>query len=150
MKKFKLQRRLAAEILGIGRNRIWFDPLRLSDIQQALTRSDILELVDDNAIKEKYSDKTPEKFSKEKTKSKTKHKRKGRGTASIRKKIKVRKRDYIIRIRKIRKYLKGMRDKNKMSREEYHSLRKEARSGKFTDLRRLIEQINSAKAEKEK
>ena len=99
MKTFALQRRLASDILGVGRNKIWFDPLRLNDIQQALTRSDIDELIKDKAI-----------FSKKKYHKKTRHKRKNKGTARIKKKINFRKRDYMRRIRKIRKYLKNMKE----------------------------------------
>ena len=65
MKTFALQRRLASDILSVGRNKIWFDPLRLNDIQQALTRSDIDELIKENAI-----------LSKQKSHKKTRHKRK--------------------------------------------------------------------------
>ena len=137
MKTFALQRRLASDILGVGRNKIWFDPLRLNDIQQALTRSDIDELIKDKAI-----------FSKKKYHKKTRHKRKNKGTARIKKKINFRKRDYMRRIRKIRKYLKNMKESRKISVQEYHKFRKEAKAGKFTGLRHFIENVKSLKAGK--
>lgn len=44
------QRRLAAEILKCGLNRIWFNPERISDVQQAISREDIRNLIRDGAI----------------------------------------------------------------------------------------------------
>jgi len=45
------QRRLAAEILGIGRNRVWMDPQRLEDIQLAITKQEIRGLISEGAIR---------------------------------------------------------------------------------------------------
>jgi len=44
---YRLQRRLAAEILGVGESRIWIDPNPeyTEDIEQALTRRDVESLI---------------------------------------------------------------------------------------------------------
>ncbi|MCS7138595.1 MAG: 50S ribosomal protein L19e, partial [Crenarchaeota archaeon] len=37
----KTVRRLAAEILKVGESRIWIDPERLEDVENAVTRADV-------------------------------------------------------------------------------------------------------------
>lgn len=44
------QRRLAAEILGVGRTRVRMDPERLEDIQAAITKDEIRRLIGERAI----------------------------------------------------------------------------------------------------
>ena len=41
----KSQRRLAAEILKIGKNRVWIDPERIDEVEVAITREEIRKLV---------------------------------------------------------------------------------------------------------
>ena len=73
--KFKSQKGLAAKVLKIGVNRVWFDPFRLEDIKQAITRADIKELVKDKAIKRKLiAKKAKKKIRKRKGKGRTKKK----------------------------------------------------------------------------
>ena len=45
------QRRLAAEILSIGENRVWIDPERADDVEVAITRQEIRKLIHDGIIK---------------------------------------------------------------------------------------------------
>ncbi len=45
------QRRIAAEVLGVGANRVWIDPERLEDVEVAITREEIRKLVHEGAIK---------------------------------------------------------------------------------------------------
>ncbi|MEM2875660.1 MAG: 50S ribosomal protein L19e, partial [Candidatus Bathyarchaeia archaeon] len=35
------QRRLATEVLKVGKSRVWFDPERIEDIELAITRDEI-------------------------------------------------------------------------------------------------------------
>ena len=96
--EFKNQKRLVSRILNVGLKRIWFDPLRLEDIKQAITRSDIHDLVKERAIRIKA----------EKRKKADNTKRKRRNSGSVRVKVANRKSRYVNRIRKIREEL-GMR-----------------------------------------
>lgn len=51
MTKLTSQRRLAAQILKIGQNRVWIDPGRNEDVETAMTRSEIRRLVHEGVIK---------------------------------------------------------------------------------------------------
>src|SRR4030042_2513592 len=45
------QKRIAASLLKCGVNRVWFDPARISDIENAISREDLRGLITDGAIK---------------------------------------------------------------------------------------------------
>ena len=51
MTDLSAQKRLAADVLDVGKNRVWFDPERQGDIAEAITREDVRELVDEGAIR---------------------------------------------------------------------------------------------------
>jgi len=51
--KLDKKKRLAADILGIGVNRVWIDPARLVDVSSAITRDDINGLIKQGAISAK-------------------------------------------------------------------------------------------------
>ena len=44
------QRRLAAEILKVGQNRVWIDPERIDEVETAITREEIRKLIHEKAI----------------------------------------------------------------------------------------------------
>ena len=48
--KLDKKRRLAADILGVGANRVWVDPERSVDISSAITREDIKGLIKQGVI----------------------------------------------------------------------------------------------------
>ena len=51
--KLNLKKRLAAEILKVGVNRVWIDPTRIADVSAAITRQDIRELINLGIIRAK-------------------------------------------------------------------------------------------------
>jgi large subunit ribosomal protein L19e len=44
------QRRLAAQILKIGENRVWIDPGRMDDVEGAITREEVRKLIHEKVI----------------------------------------------------------------------------------------------------
>ena len=128
--KYASQKRLAAEILKVGTLKVWLDPLRLEDVKQAITRTDIKDLIKDRAIRVKPSVKRNKVV-----------KRKRRGKGSIKIRVKNRKKKYVNRIRKIRVYLDKAYKKEEITREDKHKLRRLAKSGHFRTLRHLKDHI---------
>jgi large subunit ribosomal protein L19e len=51
--KLNAKKRLAAQILKVGVNRVWVDPARAEDISTAITREDIRRLIKQGAIRAK-------------------------------------------------------------------------------------------------
>jgi len=49
--KLKTQKKLASGVMKISKKRVSFDPERLEDIKEAITKTDIRGLISDKAIK---------------------------------------------------------------------------------------------------
>ena len=50
MTDLKAQKRLAADVLGVGKNRVRFDPDAQGEIADAITRDDVRELIEEGII----------------------------------------------------------------------------------------------------
>jgi large subunit ribosomal protein L19e len=129
-----LQKRLASEILGVGRNRIWTDKNRLEDIEKAITRNDVRELIKEGAIKARI---------RIKKKKKAEKKGRRRGVGSIKKKIARRKEKYVYKIRKLRKYIQNLKNKKVINQDEKKKLRMMSRSGELKSLRHLKDHVSN-------
>jgi large subunit ribosomal protein L19e len=128
----KGQRRIAAELLGVGRNKVWFDKNKLEDIKKAITRLDIKELIKDNTIKAMPN------------KKRKKASEKGRrGVGKRKMKVANRKQRYVRKIRKLRRYIQEMKSKDIITNEEKKKLRKMARAGELKSLRHLQDHLVS-------
>jgi len=132
------QRRLASDVLKVGKNRVYFDPSRLEDIKEALTKEDIRRLVKDRLIQ-----KRPEiGNSKSRFRKLLKQKRKGRrqGEGSRKGKNTARlsnKRKWIILVRSQRNLIKELRDKNIITRKIYRTLYRKIKGGFFRSRRHI-------------
>lgn len=139
MANLKTQKRLAADILGVGINRVKFIPERLDEIKEAITRKDIEELIKDGAIKKKpvkgYKRRSGRKWEKRKRKGRK------RGQGKRKKYIINRKKQYITLIRKLRSYLYFLKKKGVLDSKEYNKLRKLAKSGMFLDKKSMLDYI---------
>lgn len=125
---------LARRTLGIGRERIIFLESRLEDIKEAITKQDIRDLQKEGAILIREI----------RGKRKAKKKRK-RNTGNIRKKVKRRKKDYVIMTRKLRKYISEMKKMGKISKEDAKDAMKKIRNKMFMSKSHLKEHINGLK-----
>ena len=126
---------LTIKALKVGKKRITFVRSRLEDIKEAITKQDIKDLQKDGAIIVKDI----------KGRKKNLKKSKKRSTGNIRKKVKKRKRDYVIMTRKLRKYVKELRNHGKLSREESIDIRKKIRNKYYKSLGNLKEHIRREK-----
>jgi large subunit ribosomal protein L19e len=132
------QRRMAAEILKCGENRIYFDPYLIEDIKMAITREDIRNLIKEGIIQKKYENgiskyrKIVRHERKKSGLSRGLGKRKGAKYARTPKK-----RAYIKRIRPIRRELKKLRDRKLITTITYRILYKNAKGGMFTTVANL-------------
>jgi large subunit ribosomal protein L19e len=107
-----LQKRLASEILGVGKDRIWIDPNKIQEASKALSRSDILDLIDKGIIRIKQvkgQSRTWANYIKE---QKKKGRRRGPGSKKGSKNARSGKKEHWIkRIRAIRKLLRELKEK---------------------------------------
>ena len=129
------QRRLAAQILKIGRNRVWINPERLDDVEGAITREEIKKLIRDKAIlslPEKGVSRTRAKVVREK---KRKGRRKGPGSYGGSRYAKIsRKEMWMSKIRSLRKRLRELKASRIIAETTYTQLYRMAGSGRFSSI----------------
>jgi len=134
----KLQRRLAAEVLNCGENRVWFDPEALEEISTASTKQDIRELIEKGAIKKKAIKGVCRARINRIRLKKRKGRRSGYGSRKGKKTARLpRKRLWILRIRAIRKRLKDLRDSGQIDRKTYRIFYRKAKGGEFRNVAHL-------------
>lgn len=126
MKTYALQKRLAAKILGIGRNRVRFDNSRLNEIGDAITKMDIADLIKDGAIKKLPVAGVRRRAGKLRQLRK---KKRGKRAGKKKKTVGLRKKQYMHRIRKLRKHLLALKRQGTISIQQYKGLRSAAKSG---------------------
>jgi len=140
----KSQRRMAAEILKVGENRVWIDPERIDDVELAISREEIRRLIHEKAIR-----KIPEKgISRGRARllyeKKKKGRRRGHGSRQGPKGARYpRKKAWIIRIRAQRKRLRELRDRHIITESVYRRLYIMAGSGVFRSVSALERYIDT-------
>lgn len=140
----KSQKRMAADVLGVGENRVWMDPEQTEEIDEAITRQDIKNLIEGGAIQKKDKKGTSKGRSREKKKQKAKGRRKGQGKRQGKKTArKSDKQKWMENIRAIRKELKELRDEEEITTEQYRKLYDMAKGGFFRDTKHLENHIQN-------
>lgn len=141
-----VQRALAARILKVGKERVWIDPEREDDVSIAITREDIRVLIHEKVIKAKY-DQGISKVRAKKIKEKKKFgKRRREGSRKGKKNSLVpKKRQWILKIRPQRKYLRYLRAKRIITPTNYRKLYSWATAGRFRSVTHLEHFINENK-----
>ncbi len=142
MTGLKSQRRLAAEILRVGRNRVWIDSERIEDAEAAMTREEIKKLIHEGVIKrlpEKGISHARARIVHEKKK---KRRRTGAGSRSGSARAKIsRKEAWMSKIRALRKRLRELKANKIVTESTYRKLYRLASSGGFVsvgDLERYL------------
>ena len=123
------KKELAARVLGVGKGRIIFLENRISEIKEAITRQDILELSRAGAILIK------EVGGRRKAKKRKNRRRSGK----IKKNVKNSKQEYVIMTRKLRKYSNFLLRTKKIDQEKRREIRKMIKVKKFKSKRHLNE-----------
>ena len=132
------QRRMAAEILKCGENRVYFDPYLSEEIAMAITREDIRNLVKEGIIQKKYK----KGISKYRKNVRHERKKKGLGRGIGKRKGSKhartpKKRAWIKKIRPLRRELKKMRDRKLITPAIYRKLYRNAKGGMFNSVSQL-------------
>ncbi|MFZ1077177.1 MAG: 50S ribosomal protein L19e [Nitrosotalea sp.] len=144
----RTKRQLVSRILGVGVDRVKFDPTYLDDVADAITRDNIRSLITANVIEIrpiKGTSKGRAHFKKAQRKKRgTKHgSRKGSRGARVGKKE-----VYVKRIRAMRHQLKVSKARKEISNESHWKLYKQVNGNQVRNLahlRSLIEEVRSKK-----
>src|SRR3989338_3574027 len=116
----KSQKRISASILKVGIHRVWFDPNRLSEIKEAITKADIRSLIKDLAIQKKPSNSISRGRAKKIKIQKAKGRKKGlgsrKGTKNVRRPSK---KAWIINVRNQRSLIQLLKQKGYITNKTF-------------------------------
>lgn len=134
----KSQRRMAADVMDVGENRVWMDPDQMEKIDEAITRKDIRNLVEGGAIQKKDKKGTSKGRARKNKKQKEKGRRKGHGSRKGPKTARKSEKDeWMDTIRALRSDLKELRDNDEITQEQYRELYRKAKGGFFRNRKHL-------------
>ena len=135
------QRRLAAEVLKIGENRVWIDPDRIDEVETAITREEIRKLIHEKAIQPRP------KIGISRSRARVVHaqrkKGRGRGPGKRSKSRVSRKQIWIRKIRTLRTRLRELREKRVVTESTYRQFYVLAGSGMFDSVSELERRIKA-------
>ena len=143
MTDLSAQKRLAADVLGVGKNRVRFDPEAQGEIADAITRDDVRDLVDEGVIEAETTQGNSRGRARERNEKRSYGHRSGhgsrKGTSGGRTDESA---EWQSHIRAQRRTLRELRDDDEITRSQYRELYDMASGGEFDsvgDLRRYVE-----------
>ena len=132
------QRRIAAQLMKCSESRVVFNPERLDEVKEAITKSDIRGLIGDGVIKKRQekgvSRVRANHFAAQRAKGRSAShgNRKGRKTARL-----PTKQAWMTRVRVQRGFLKELKQKNYLEVSTYRDLYGKVKSGFFRNKRHI-------------
>ncbi|MCU4752874.1 50S ribosomal protein L19e [Halobacteria archaeon AArc-curdl1] len=144
MTDLKAQKRLAADVLDVGKNRIWFDPEAQGDIASAITREEIRELIEDGTIRAKDARGNSRGRARERNKKRAYGHKKGPGKRKGKKGARQNEKEqWTSKIRAQRRTLRELRDKGDITSAQYRQLYRKASGGEFRSVQYLLNYIDN-------
>jgi large subunit ribosomal protein L19e len=142
MTKLNSQRRLAAQILKVGQNRVWIDPERTDDVEGAITRDDVKKLIHEKVITALQEKGVSRARAKAVQRKKQRGRRKGPGSHGGSGYAKISKKEaWMSKIRSLRKRLRELKTSRVITETTYSQVYRMAGSGRFEsvgDLERYL------------
>lgn len=144
MSDLTAQRRLAADVLDVGENRVWFDPSAQGDIASAITREEIRELVEDGTIQAKPKGGNSRGRARKRDAKRAYGHLKGPGNRKGRANARHKSRDnWMDTVRAQRRELRALRDDGVLTPSEYREVYDKARGGEFESVRYMFNYIEN-------
>lgn len=129
---------MAAQLLKVGAGKIWFDPEKLSEIKEAITKSDIRSLIRTKIIKAKKLPLKSRAGARRIKLQKRKGLRSGQGSRKGRRTARLsRKKAWIAKIRSQRSFLRLLKEKKLVDNNTYKDLMAKAKGGFFRNKRHI-------------
>ena len=138
MTDLSAQKRLAADELDVGVDRVWLDPEAQSELADAITREDIREQIEQGTIRAADTKSNSRGRARDRAETRSYGHRTGAGTRKGKAGGRQDERDdWVQRIRAQRERLRELRDDGPLDSSQYRELYDKASGGEFEDVRRL-------------
>lgn len=130
------QRRLAASLLRAGLSRIWIDPEEADKVRSAITREEIQTLVKEGRIRllPKKGVSRGRARARAGRRKRSGSRKGGRGLG---------KKQWVLKIRAVRRHLRTLRDRRQLSPENYRMLLGMAKGGAFQSMSHIDEYVKA-------
>ncbi len=139
------QKRLAAEVMDVGIERVWFDPQHLNEIKEAVSREAIRELIAKGYIKKKQIKGVSRARANYLLQQKKKGRRKGQGKRKGKKTARLSKKEiWMMQVRAVRRLLREFKQKGVINSKQYRKLYSQISAGRIRTknyLKMLIHKI---------
>ncbi len=144
MADLRNQKRLAADVLKCGANRVKIDPDRLEEVATAVTRSDIRKLVNAGVIRAEQKKGVSRGRGRKLDAQKAKGRRVGPGSRKGAKYARLpRKARWMALIRALRNELRTLRDEGKIDRSTYRNYYVRAKGGQFRSRAHMVSHMKT-------
>ena len=139
MTNLRAQKRLAADVLDVGENRIWLDPDGQDELADAITRDDIRELVEQGVVRAVPVQGNSRGKARERSAKRAYGHQTGPGSRKGKAGGRQSEKDRWKRTaRAQRQALRTLRDDGVLTPAQYRELYNKARGGDFPDVSRLL------------
>ncbi|MCW1292330.1 MAG: 50S ribosomal protein L19e [Candidatus Rehaiarchaeum fermentans] len=126
--KLTVQKKIISRMMGVGKDRIWFDPSKLKEIKSEITREGLRKLIESGAIKIKPIKGQTHRTHEHKS---TPGNKRGKKTARISVTWKE-------KIRAQRRKLKELKKSGKIDNKTFKEFYRKAKSGSFRSVNHML------------
>ena len=135
----KTQKRLAAKIMKVGETRVWFDPGRLDEIKEAITKADLKPLVKNGLIKKKPKTGVSRFRARKRQTQRKKGRQQNTGSRKGKRTSRLSgKQQWMNKLRAQRKLIFTLRENGSITNETFKSLYKKAKGSFFRSRSHII------------
>lgn len=134
----KTQKRLSGQILKCSPKRVKFDPAKLNDIKEAITKEDLRTLIDEKTVTKEPVKGVSRVRARARASQRKKGLQKGPGSKRAKQTAKVTKKEsWIKKVRIQRSFLKELKEKNLIEQKTYTNLYRKSKGGFFRSKRHI-------------
>jgi len=135
-------RRLAADMLKVGKSRVWMDPGKMEDIESAVTRQDVRRLIKEGTIARRPASVPSRGRKRLLLREKRSGRRRGAGSRKGHKAARMgRTSEWPARVRAMRRALRKLKRTSKVDTKRYRKLYLQIKGGRFASVRELLDQV---------
>ena len=132
------QKRISAELLNVGTTKVWFDPDRLTEIKEAITKNDLRNLIKKKAIQSRPELGSSRVRARKRLVQRRKGRQAGPGTRKGSSTARLsRKETWMLTVRSQREFIKELKDKALVEGKIYRNLYSKVKGGYFRNKRHI-------------